>query len=118
MPAIYQADTWCNSCADAIRSDLRESAGALGFSFNPGDERTYDSDEYPKYMPDDEESDCPQHCGAGPDCLEAETLPDGTKIGALLSTNLTSDGIDCVRAAIAEGGTVAAFWADQFTDSL
>lgn len=108
MPAIYQADCWCDSCAEL-------DAKGTG-DIDTSDERSYDSDEYPKYMGDDEESDCPQHCGAHGDCLEAVELPSGRKIGALLSTSLTSDGVEYVREAIKDGGEVADFWADAFSD--
>ena len=72
-------------------------------------------DEYPKYMSDDEESDSPQHCAAGEDCLECEILPSGHKIGALLSTNLTSDGVEYVKEQVQEGGEVAEFWREKFS---
>lgn len=120
MPAIYDANCYCDSCADAIRASIRADLLAQGVSPEEidsrfADERDYDSSEYPKYMSDDEESDAPCHCGSGPDCLEAETLSDGTKIGALLSTSLTPDGIEYVIEAVADGGAVADFWRDQFS---
>lgn len=111
MPAIYQADTWCDSCADAIRQQIVTAGNAPE---NPEDETTYDSDEYPKYMSEDESADTPQHCGSGEDCLEAETLPSGTKIGKLLSCELTTDGIDYVQCYIREGGEVAEWWRQRF----
>ena len=49
-----------------------------------------------------------------PKDIEAEVLPSGDKIGALLSTSLTADGADYVREAVAEGGEVAEFWRDAF----
>jgi hypothetical protein len=118
MAAIYQADIWCDSCADAIRSDLKATVGDTGFPFNPGDERTYDSDEYPKYAWDHDETDSPQHCGSGKDCLEAETLSDGSKVGMLIGTHLTDEGVDYLKEAIVCGGTVAEFWAEAFKDYL
>lgn len=113
MPAIYCADVWCDSCADAIRERITREGGA---PTNPNDERSYDSDEFPKYMPEDEEADSPQHCAAREECLEAETLPSGAKIGALLSHSLTSDGVNYVTDAIVEGGEVAEYWAREFSD--
>lgn len=113
MPAIYQADVFCDNCADEIRSRLLDAAtDEQGDEWQ--DEAAYDSGEFPKYMSDDEEADCPQHCGSGEDCLEAEVLPSGRKIGALLSTSLTGDGADYVLAAVAEGGEVAQFWRSRF----
>lgn len=115
MPSIYCADVWCDACTEAIKADCHDSKTSPA---HPYDETTYDSDEFPKYMPDDSESDTPQHCGSGADCLEAEVLSDGSKIGALLSTTLTDDGIDYVREAVADGGNVAEFWAIAFADYL
>ena len=113
MPAIYQADTWCDSCSEAIREQLlAETPEADRSRFD--NERNYDSDEFPKVMGDDEESDCPQHCAGHGECLEAEVLPDGEKIGALLSTSLTAEGERYVKEVVAEGGAVAEFWRERF----
>lgn len=108
---IFQADCFCDSCGKAIKADL----DAKGLTpDDPEKERTYDSDEYPKYADDDDASDCPQHCGSHEHCLEAEVLPSGRKIGALIGTNLTSDGIEYVKEKVAEGGEVADFWRERF----
>ena len=115
MPFIYQADLWCDSCGRAICKQLRREGKAPA---DPGDEYTYDSDDFPKVAVDSGESDCPQHCGAGEDCLESIELPSGRKIGALLSTDLTSDGVDYVETAIAKGSEVAELWADEFSHYL
>ncbi|HOO18121.1 MAG TPA: hypothetical protein PLU99_13585 [Phycisphaerae bacterium] len=112
MPAIYRADVWCDSCADAIKAAIKRE-GAV--PKDTTDERRYDSDEYPKYMSNDEASDSPCHCAAGERCLEAAILPSGRKIGALLSTALTSDGVEYVRDAVREGGEVAEFWREAFS---
>lgn len=111
MPAIYQADVWCDSCAQEIRERLQK---VRVDHIDEDDERSYDSDEFPKRMGDDEESDSPQHCGSGEECLEAETLPSGRKVGALFGS-LTSDGIEYVKDAIVEGGEVAEFWRVHYT---
>ena len=52
------------------------------------------------------------------DCLEAIELPSGRKIGALLSTDLTGDGVRYTREAIAGGGEVAELWAEEFSHYL
>ncbi|MHA2279715.1 MAG: hypothetical protein ACXAC5_02310 [Promethearchaeota archaeon] len=114
MPAIYQADTWCDSCAEEIRQAIRESGKAPE---NPGDETSYDSDEYPKWMGDDESADSPQHCASHEGCLEAETLPSGDKIGKLLSRELTNEGVEYVNEQITEGGEVAEFWRHEFEEA-
>ncbi len=115
MPYIYQADLWCDSCGRAIRRQLRREGHAPAY---PQDETSYDSDEFPKYAADSGEADCPQHCGAGEDCLEAIELPSGRKIGALLSTDLTGDGVRYTQEAIAAGGEVAELWAEEFAHYL
>ena len=115
MPYIYAADLWCDSCGRSIRKELRREGHAPA---DPHDETSYDSDEFPKYASDSGESDCPQHCGAGDNCLEAIELPSGRKIGALLSTDLTGDGVRYTQEAIAKGGEVAELWAEEFAAYL
>ena len=111
MAFMFQADLWCDSCGQAIREDL-DAEGKR--PEDPEDEYSYDSDEYPKEVGDPGESDSPSHCGAGEECLEAEVLPSGRKISALLSTSLTSDGAEYVKEAVVEGGEVANFWREAF----
>ena len=115
MPYIYAADLWCNSCGRSIRRQLRREGKAPN---DPTDETSFDSDEFPKFAADPGEADCPQHCGAGEDCLEAIELPSGRKIGALLSTELTGDGVRYTEEAIAAGGEVADLWAEEFAAYL
>lgn len=104
MPYIYQSELWCDSCGQAIRERITAEGHAPE---NPDDETSYDSDEFPKYASTDGETDSPSHCGSGNECLEAIELSDGTKVGALISENLTTDGADYVRQAVKEGGLVA-----------
>ena len=115
MPYIYQADTWCDSCGEAIKARLLADA-TLEEKANWQDETCYDSDEYPKWMNDDEEADTPQHCAAGPDCLECEVICNGIKIGALLSTSLTGDGVKYVKGYVADDpdSEVVQFWKERF----
>ena len=85
---------------------------------NPDDDSSYDSDDYPKWASDDEEADSPQHCGSGSDCLNAEVLPSGRKVGALFGT-LTAAGVAYVREAIADSPSeVTDLWAERFADDL
>lgn len=82
---IYQAALWCEDCGAAIRRDLL----ALGKGpADPDDEDTYDSNDFPKGpFPDGGgEADCPQHCD---DC------------GCWLENDLTSEGMDYLKDAIA-----------------
>jgi hypothetical protein len=115
MPFIYAADLWCDSCGRSIRKQLRREGHALADSH---DETSYDSDEFPKFAADSGEADCPQHCGAGEDCLESIELPSGRKIGALLSTEMTGEGARYTQEAIAAGGEVAELWAEEFAAYL
>lgn len=98
MAYIYQADVWCDDCGKAICKRLKAEGKAPA---NPADEYSYDSDEYPKRAGDDDESDSPQHCAAGEDCLNAITLPSGGKVGYLFG-ELTADGVAYVKEAIAD----------------
>jgi hypothetical protein len=110
MPYIYQADLWCDSCGHAIRRQLRREGHAAA-------KYGYDTDDFPEFVSDPGEADCPQHCGAGDECLEAVEL-SGHKIGALLSTALTAEGVRYVEEATEDGGEVAEFWAEQFAHYL
>ena len=111
MAAIYQADIWCDDCADSIRDHIWLEH-EYGPTFNNrkdwekaicyDDERMYDSDDYPKYCDDDEESDTPDHCAAGEDCINAEVLADDSKIGYFFGNSLTSVGEDYVKEAVRE----------------
>lgn len=96
MAYIYCADIYCNSCGGEIKRRLLLAEG-----FRP-DESGDDSDDFPGYADDDGESDCPQHCGAGEECLEALVLSDGRKYGKLIGTNLTEEGVKYVLEAVAE----------------
>lgn len=110
MAAIYQADVWCDDCANLIREELAAKGKAPE---DPDDETTFDSDEYPKRADDDESSDTPQHCASGEECINAVELPDGTKVGVLFG-ELTNDGIEYVKEAVADGGLVAELWKDHY----
>ena len=112
---IYAADIYCEDCAESICKELDRKGLTPD---HRDDEVTYDSDEYPKgpYPDGGGESDSPQHCGAGSDCLNAIELSDGTKIGAWLENPLTCTGITYVQEAIQEGGEVAELWAEFYHD--
>jgi len=65
---IYQADVYCDTCGAEIRLALKDRSPE-----NRDDETSYDSNEYPKGpYPEDQESDCPQHCGSHEKCLDDE----------------------------------------------
>lgn len=112
---IYAADLYCEDCGEAIQKRITEEGFAPEY---PNDERSYDSDEFPKgpYPDGGGEADYPQHCGAGPDCLNAIEFPDGIKVGAWLGNELTADGVEYVREVIQEGGEVAELRAEYYRD--
>ncbi len=112
---IYAADIWCEDCGEAIREKITQEGNAPK---NSKDERPYDSDEYPKgpYTDGGGESDTPEHCAAGAECSNAIKLLDGTKVGAWLENELTTEGVKYVREAIQEGGEVAELWAEFYCD--
>lgn len=87
---IYQADIYCGPCATAIRMNLDLSGKGPE---NPRDERTFDSDDYPKgpYANGGGESDAPQYCG-------------NHNCGVFLENPLTKDGESYVRDAVKERG--------------
>ena len=111
MAAIWQADVWCDDCADSIRNRLwAESDDGPTYSNRADweesvgydDERSYDSGEYPKRCDDDEECDCPQHCAAGLKCINAESLSCGYKFGYFFGNSLTDEGEDYVKDSVKE----------------
>ncbi|REJ65663.1 MAG: hypothetical protein DWQ31_17130 [Planctomycetota bacterium] len=112
---IYAADLFCSDCGEAIRQQLTRAGMAPEA---PDDQRSYDSGEFPKrpYPDGGGESDLPQHCGAGADCMNAIEFPDGCRVGAWLENELTADGVEYVREAIREGGEVAELWAEFYCD--
>jgi hypothetical protein len=97
--AIYQADMWCADCAESIKSRIQAEGNAPA---DPDDEYSYDSDEYPKDCDCSCESDSPQHCAAGEDCINAITFDDRPGIGCWLENDLTSHGEDYVVEAVNE----------------
>lgn len=100
MAYIYQADIWCRACGKAICNRLDRKGERPA---NVKNQRTYDSDSYPKYIGDGtDESDVPQHCAGGRACLEAETLSDGSKVGYFFRNGLTDAGDEYVLEAAAE----------------
>ncbi len=121
---IYAADLFCEDCGDAIRKQITEEDEfryarlAPADPADPDDEYSYDSDEFPKgpYPDGGGEADSPQHCGNGPNCLNAIEFPDGIKVGCWLENELTTDGANYVKDAIREGGEVAELWAEYYKD--
>jgi hypothetical protein len=114
---FYCADIYCEDCGRAIKKRIRKEGNAPA---DPRDETSYDSDEYPKGPYDDGggESDSPEHCGSGADCINALELSDGTKVGCWLENPLTSDGARYVAEAVKEGGEVSELWAEWYKEEI
>lgn len=85
---VFQAAMLCEDCGTQTRAELDASEPRHGttpegmsafLGFDPEDEESYDSDDYPKgpYSDGGGEADTPQHCD---------------KCGVLLENPLTSDG--------------------------
>lgn len=81
---MYQAALLCDDCGERTRDALDKDNKTPP---DVGDERTYDSDDYPKGPLDASESDCPDHCD---------------QCGVFLENPLTEDGVQYVRNALAE----------------
>jgi hypothetical protein len=116
MAYAWQADIYCDACGDAIKRSLRaENKGPE----DEDDQRSFDSDDFPKWADDNEATDSPQHCGAGEECKDAIDL-EGRKIGALIGSNLTREGMEYVIDTLEEPGktkfqrALCAMWADAF----
>jgi hypothetical protein len=83
---IYEAALLCEECGEKIRRELDRTGQAPE---DPADEKSYDSDDYPKgpYPDGGGESDSPQHCD---------------ECGAFLENELTDEGREYVGEMIAE----------------
>jgi hypothetical protein len=130
---VYRADTYCDSCGEAIAAQLtREGLAPL----DPTDEHTYDSDSFPKGSYPEEATDGPDHC-ASDACLEAVELgayglgedaplvgAETRTVGALLSDGLTEHGAAYLAEMLAESDltpyqrALHAFWREAFADEL
>jgi hypothetical protein len=112
MSYIFNADVYCDDCGEDIRRTIDAAGNAPA---DPDDEHSYDSGEYPKCSGGcSDESDCPDHCGSGEDCINAHEFPDGWKIGVWLGNALTTDGENYVKEAVRDGGEVAELWAKYY----
>src|ERR1700735_3099725 len=56
---FYCADVYCEECADKIKAAIAADGGKPS---DAEDEKSFDSDEWPKGPYSDQESDCAEHC--------------------------------------------------------
>ena len=115
---IYRADTYCEDCGQELCRTMPFPADA-----DTSCETSWDSDDYPKgpYPDGGGESDSPQHCGAGADCLNAITLRSHGKryrVGVPLENPLTAEGVQYVREALAAPGLCRRLWARLYREEL
>lgn len=108
---VWQADLLCEDCGEAIRKQLTAEGKAPA---DPDDENSYDSDDFPKgpYPDGGGESDTPQHCGNGADCVNS-----ADETGIFLENPLTDAGRKYVREKVQEDqgdGEVSSVWADYY----
>lgn len=110
---IYAADVYCDACGESIRNRITSEGHAPA---DPDDEGSYDSGEFPKGPEIDGggEADSPNHCGAGPRCLNAIEL-DGHKVGAFLENPLTPEGERYVQELHRDDPSeVTALWMEHY----
>ena len=122
MAFIYCADVYCDDCGNAIRHRLTDEGKAPA---DPANEWSYESDDFPKCANDDDESDTPQHCAVGENCINAIRIGDSgnDRVGFLFG-ELTYDGIAYVEDSINEANrdsntwsrAVVGFWYQHYSE--
>jgi len=115
MVYLYACDLYCDDCGAETRRYIVEAYTPEQREMFLGDDE--DSDDIPSEV-DEGESDCPHHCHEGENCPNAEILPSGRAVGALLTERLTDDGVAYVREQLARGGELAELWGERFGISL
>ncbi|TXH13187.1 MAG: hypothetical protein E6R03_11765 [Hyphomicrobiaceae bacterium] len=93
---MYQAALYCEACGKRLRADLDKQGKTPE---DPDDERTYDSDDYPKECLVGE-SDSVSFCEGGADCADAIDLAGGRKIGCWLEEDLTDEGVKNLQESL------------------
>jgi len=114
----YQADLICEDCGNDIIERLEKK----------GVEDTGDSDDFPQGPHSDGggESDSPQHCGNGRNCINKIHVPGGATIGCPLGNSLTNDGVKYLRDTLADDiistsshhRKIGRLWARIYSDYL
>ena len=99
---MFQGALYCEDCGQAIQKEIRKDGRAPE---DEDDEGSYDSDDFPKgpFGDGGGEADSVHHCDSNEGCLNAIKLPCGSKIGAWLGNDLTSEGAEWLSNSIKEG---------------
>jgi hypothetical protein len=92
---MFKAALYCEDCGKKLRADLDKQ----GKTPADPDERTYDSDDYPKECLAGE-SDSIDFCESGADCEGALSLASGHKIGDYLDQDLTDEGVKSLQETL------------------
>ncbi len=116
---IYAADCYCDACGEDIKQRILKELGKKPEDFD--DERTYDSGEFPKGPFDDEaESDSPQHCASGEDCLDPTIIADNNNgedhvVGHFFENNLTTTGVEYLKDMHKnQRSEITEYWVDYY----
>ncbi len=109
MASMYLSRLICDGCAEDIKDRiwLKSKWGTMYTTrerwetvIGYDDETMYDSANYPKHCDDDEDSGRPDHCTNGADCVNAQELAHGGKVGYFFGISLTGRGAEYVRNAV------------------
>lgn len=92
----YNAALYCEACGERIRAELTAQGKAPP---DPDAEDTYDSGDFPKSSVSGE-SDTIDFCDAGEHCADPFVLSDGRKVGQYLDQDLTTEGVESLKAAL------------------
>lgn len=125
---IYCADVYCEACGNDICRRLNDTIGEPA-EFRPA--KVPDSNVYPVECNDNGESDCPQHCGSGAECLDPTIIDNfvNDPVGKFLENDLTADGVAYVINAFMDCPSadkrycneripnVARFWMQYYLDT-
>ena len=122
---MFQGALLCEDCGRDVQDNLRKKGKAPE---DEDDEESFDSDDFPKgpFGDGGGEADSIHHCDSNGECLNAIKLPCGSKIGAWLGNDLTSEGdrwlAESIRESIfkddAHGRQVNRLWRLKYSDPL
>jgi len=122
---MFQGSLYCEDCGRDIQDTLRKKGKAPE---NEDNEESFDSDDFPKgpFSGGGGEADSIHHCDSNGECLNAIKLPCGSKIGAWLGNDLTSEGDEWLAGSIREsifkddahGRQVNRLWRLKYSDPL